>query len=229
MDARWCRIWCCIGSKRSRYGCPRVASVTRQGPRKFPYDGLQAAGVDLSFCPRYDGKAGRCVMVDSGGRRFAWSTPPVDDIQFDAGKVLEDVSYLVLGPVWGDWAEKLVVEAQKRSIPCALFGEAPPAAQMYSWDLVIIDEGQHRGSLHLSASLKIVTRGAAGALVLAKSKELDLPAVDGITVVDSTGAGDSYSGAFIARYINGESVELANEAAAAAAASVCQHWGCWRL
>lgn len=62
----------------------------------------------------------------------------------------------------------------------------------------------------------VVTRGPAGALLHAAGEVVEIPAVD-VTVVDSTGAGDTFAGAFAAELARGEPVEQATRFAVAAA------------
>lgn len=70
----------------------------------------------------------------------------------------------------------------------------------------------------------IETRGAIGSYVLSKTAHSYLPTPT-VKVVDTVGAGDSFTGAFIAAIINGKSISEAHEAAVRVSAYVCSQKG----
>jgi sugar/nucleoside kinase (ribokinase family) len=75
------------------------------------------------------------------------------------------------------------------------------------------------GTLAATVGEAIVTDGARGAVVARGSDVLAVPAVDGSTATDTTGAGDAFNGTYLARRLAGDSVSTATSAATAAAAS----------
>ncbi len=72
----------------------------------------------------------------------------------------------------------------------------------------------------------VVTRGAAGALVVDDDGAHEVPAAD-VEVVDTLGAGDALIGAFIAARLAGADSQAALAAGSAAAARTCTHVGGW--
>ncbi len=53
----------------------------------------------------------------------------------------------------------------------------------------------------------IVTKGASGATLSFEEKLVDIPPCKPSIVLDPTGAGDAFIGAFLAEYVRGEDVE----------------------
>jgi len=72
--------------------------------------------------------------------------------------------------------------------------------------------------------LVILTKGADGSEVVT-SDEVIVQKVGKVDVVDTVGAGDSFTAAFIVSYLNGESFEEAQRKASETAAYVCAHKG----
>ncbi|WP_337269018.1 sugar kinase [Oryzifoliimicrobium ureilyticus] len=96
------------------------------------------------------------------------------------------------------------------------------------------DEAMHFGdasvedTIHryksLGAKSVIVKNGAAGALVDCDGKSATIPAVPVEKPVDTTSAGDSFNGAFLARYVETKDAsEAARFAAGIAARVICEH------
>jgi sugar/nucleoside kinase (ribokinase family) len=86
------------------------------------------------------------------------------------------------------------------------------------------------GTLAATVGEVIVTDGARGAVVARGSEVLAVPAVDGSTATDTTGAGDAFNGTYLARRLAGDSVSVATSLATAAAASAiatsgARSWG----
>lgn len=70
----------------------------------------------------------------------------------------------------------------------------------------------------------ILTKGIQGSYVFAADKISFVPSPK-VHVADTVGAGDSFTAAFVAAYLNGQSVEEAQQLAAEVAAYVCQQHG----
>jgi sugar/nucleoside kinase (ribokinase family) len=70
-----------------------------------------------------------------------------------------------------------------------------------------------------SADEVVITRGAQGAVAFANGERYEAPAQK-VTVLDTTGAGDSATGAFLSARLHGENVDAALEAAMAAGSKV---------
>ena len=75
-----------------------------------------------------------------------------------------------------------------------------------------------------SLKLVILTKGADGSEVVTSDEVIDQK-VGKVDVVDTVGAGDSFTAAFIVSYLNGESFEVAQRKASEVAAYVCAHKG----
>ncbi len=76
----------------------------------------------------------------------------------------------------------------------------------------------------LGAKTPVVTLGAKGALALHEGRFLRIPPRK-VKVVDTTGAGDAFHGAFAAGLVTGRSIEAALELASRAAANNCTALG----
>ena len=187
---------------------------------------LRRAGVDISMLPVTAADSGRCVLVYAQQARYAWSTPPVPTLAEHLDALFAGVTHLVIAPAWGEWARQLITEAERQQIPCSLIGEVAPELSERRWHTVIVDEVQSAAFRALSATTLVVTRGAAGARVHDSGKAYDIAAVK-VEVVDTTGAGDTFGGTFLARRLCGDAIEAAGAVAAARAAQACEGWGAW--
>jgi sulfofructose kinase len=97
------------------------------------------------------------------------------------------------------------------SMPVALTGETDPERALRA-----LSRPEHQ--------MICVTLGARGAMMLAGDRLYQSPAFD-VTVVDSTGAGDVFRGAFIVAMLRGDSPEQILRFANAAAAIACTREG----
>jgi 2-dehydro-3-deoxygluconokinase len=78
--------------------------------------------------------------------------------------------------------------------------------------------------LRMGPRLVVLKMGDQGALLATPATRLRIPPFP-CTVVDATGAGDTFCGAFLARTLDGDTPEAAAHYAAAAAALKCQGYG----
>lgn len=76
------------------------------------------------------------------------------------------------------------------------------------------------------AKLAVVTRGAAGSLAF-DGRTWTTQAAEPITVVDTTGAGDSFIAGYLAAMAEGKELRGCMAAGSVAASRTCQHWGGW--
>lgn len=89
-------------------------------------------------------------------------------------------------------------------------------------------EEMARDAVHGGAKLAVATCGEAGSVAFDGRRTYRATARR-VTVVDSTGAGDSFIAAFLAIYGSGGSVPEALASATEAAARTCGHIGAWVL
>ena len=106
-----------------------------------------------------------------------------------------------------------------------------------SADIVLANEGEltalfetedfDAAADRLAAMVEIaaVTRGAEGSVVIAGDQRVVVPAVQGVTVVDTTGAGDQYAAGFLLGLARGLDHAQSGALGSLAAAEVIAHWG----
>lgn len=187
---------------------------------------LEEMGIDISRTPVQDFDAVRCLLVYGGDSRLAWSTRLLSILPEELDRLLDGVTHAVISPVWGPWADALVAACNQRHIPVSLIGDASPEARGYKWHTVILDVEQSAAIGKLDAETIVVTDGERGATVHHKGSATRIKAVEA-QVVDTTGAGDTFGGTFLARRILGDGLAEAGNLAAAVAARTCEGWGAW--
>lgn len=184
------------------------------------------AGIDLSRAPRMDVDVGRCVLVNTADGRCAWSTanPQIATHDFDA--LLDGVTHLAIAPRWEAWTDAMLAAAVRRGIPISLVGEPAAEARAYAWSNVILDEEQLAAVAPIQAEVIVETKGARGATLHKGGQKATIPAAPA-NVVDTTGAGDTFGGVFIACRMKGDDAAAAAHKAAQVAARACEGWGAW--
>jgi ADP-ribosylglycohydrolase/sugar/nucleoside kinase (ribokinase family) len=191
-----------------------------------PTDRLRDAGIDVSRSPRLSSEAARCVMVYNNAKRSSWSTrlapPPIEDLSL----VLDDISHLVIAPVWGEWTKTLLCAAVSRNTPISLIGEATVEARDYHWFCAVLDRHKYAKIGPLNADILVLTDSGRGAVIRQGDVEIEVAARP-TEVLDSTGAGDSFAGTFIGSLLKGTDLAEAGMTAAQIAARNCEGWGSW--
>jgi fructoselysine 6-kinase len=99
-------------------------------------------------------------------------------------------------------------------------------------DVAFCSAGENQGAARLlaeeaiagGARLAVVTCGAEGSLAY-DGTHWTSQGADPVTLVDTTGAGDSYIAGFLAAMARGLALKDCMQAGAAAAAGTCSHWG----
>ena len=71
----------------------------------------------------------------------------------------------------------------------------------------------------------VVTKGSKGSSLYLKDETIDMPAVSNLKVVDSTGAGDAFAGAFLASLLKGYDYKTALRYATLSGAYACTVFG----
>lgn len=197
---------------------------------------------ERSFTYWRDASAARRLAADAGRLREATSAA---DVLYFSGITLailpeEDAGRLIVEARRAKAVGKLVAfdpnirprlwaSAERMR---ALIGEAAAAATlvMPSFD----DEAAHFGdhspgdTIHryraLGADGVLVKNGADGAAFSIDGRDASVPAEPVADVVDTTGAGDSFNGAFLARYLtSNDALEAARFAARVAAHVITRH------
>lgn len=85
-------------------------------------------------------------------------------------------------------------------------------------------ESLHTLRANFGLDYVVMTRGAQGALLVSKDGEVDQPGIP-TTVVDTVGAGDSFTAAFVLGVLRGEDLRETLRNACQTASAVCAHAG----
>jgi len=205
---------------------------------------LESYGVDMSQSRRFPGHRSpmSAVLVDSRGERLIvnHADPDLpgetDWLAFDA---LDSADAVLADPRWPEGAVALFRAARKRGLPAVLDADramentSPIEAAthvVFSADGLRgisgqqdLDAGLHQLALKTGGFLA-VTDGANGVSWLADDMINRMPGFD-IDVVDTTGAGDVFHGAFALALGEGRSEEEALHFASASAALKCTQLG----
>ena len=103
--------------------------------------------------------------------------------------------------------------------PATTRGQLLKASGMYDvWEAL-------RGLVERGVAVAVATMGERGAAVLHGGRRITVPAYRVPRVVDATGAGDAFLGAFLSEYAKGEDVEWCGAVASAAASFVAEGRG----
>lgn len=188
---------------------------------------LISEGVDLSPCPVYEGEPVRSIMVYGEDWRLGWSVP-AHPVQLDASSInWSDVTHVVIAPVWGQWSECAVEQAQARGIPVTLVGFSSSLISKYQWSRVIVDEDQagELEAFQVRSEEWVITNGDKGARIMRNGQLVTrIPAIKA-NVVDPTGAGDTFAGSYLGAVSQGRDAETAGRIAATFSARICETWG----
>jgi sugar/nucleoside kinase (ribokinase family) len=200
---------------------------------------LQDTGAELCLAPTRGGDTGYCVaLVDRDGERtfatamgveggltgeeLAAISPAGDDVVYLSGY---DLVY-PHGPVIADWVERLPTYVPLVCDPSPLVASVEPqllrrVLARATWVSASAEEAAALGSPTDLAGGLVVRTGAAGCVVHAPNADPVSVAAPAVEAVDTSGAGDTHVGAFVAALRRGLTpVEAATWANAAAAISV---------
>ena len=205
-------------------------------------------GVDVSQFKLFDGARSSvsAIIVDKHGERMIVNFPGADipdDARWLRANTLDGVQ-AVLGDVrWVEGATLLYAAARRRGLPTVLDGEAATSA-VFSALLPLVDHAifslqglrsfsggriiDHAESLKAvrlrGCKVAAVTLGGQGVLWLDDTGLHHLPSFD-VCVVDTTGAGDVFHGAYALALAEGMMVTEAMRFSSAVAALKCSHHG----
>ena len=211
---------------------------------------LRQAGFDLDPLRRVDGPSFRVLLDDSGPRRAMSYLEPCghnDTLDPEPHQVRTGWAIAHLAAIPTSSQQLLATALSAAAVPYTLDtivipGEIEPAAA----DLILLVAGS-RGFLPSEQELDLLwpatdhverlvrlfeqtsrpiveTCGARGTFGVDGPRVVHVPAY-GVRVVDTTGAGDAYSGAFAAASIQGAALGEAMALAAAAASMVIEAFG----
>jgi len=217
----------------------------RAAARALATSGVQA---HLQVCPGQrtgvvvaliDASGERSMLTDRGAN-LRLGTDALDPVLFVAGRHLHLSGYELLDeatrPVGLAALEIAAAAGMTRSVdPCSAgpLAAVGPAAFLswtegIEWCCANLDEGRAlTGATHpddVLAALRphyreaVVTLGAEGALLSGPGTDVLRCSADHVEVTDTTGAGDAFTGTFLARRLRGEGPEQALRAGLAAAA-----------
>lgn len=95
------------------------------------------------------------------------------------------------------------------------------------WAMEEITDASFCAELQRRYDIKIIilTCGAAGSYVYSKDGAVSFQETPTVDVVDTVGAGDSFTAAFVVSLLKGESIAVAHSKAIAVAAATCTHSG----
>lgn len=209
-------------------------------------DALSAAGVDTALVRRADGPSGAAyITVDPGGENAIVVSPganaQVNRADVDRARAAIESATVLFAVLEVPLATVRYAVATAAAAGVRVVLNASPVADLPPATLTVLDPlivNQHEAAVllgrtdpgpaaDLASGLRelgprsaVVTLGAAGAVVAEAAGTTEIPAPR-VAVVDTTGAGDAFSGALCGRLAAGAGlVEAAREAVAHAAQAV---------
>ena len=211
---------------------------------------LQLAGVDLVGLQRLSGATGcAAIVVDAAGQNQIVVAPGVNHgLRHDAVTEQQlSLAQAVLLQMETDPAQNLALLARARRRGClTALNNAPaqalPTAMWGALDLLLVNEGELRATAQgaglgtaapaellrmisaLGPARVVLTLGAAGALAWDHGRLLQIDAL-AVRPVDTTGAGDTFTGVLVAALVEGRTMADALSRASTAAGLACTRPG----
>jgi sugar/nucleoside kinase (ribokinase family) len=207
-------------------------------------DALTDRGVDTTHCVVRDVRNRSAVIVvdeQTGDRTVLWDRDPqldlrsdeigaevianarvlhIDDVDPAAAIAAAGIARVAGIPITTDFDRTDQAFQLLSAVSAPILAESMPAALTGEADL----ERALRALRLPHHAMLCVTRGARGAMMLAGDRLYYSPAVN-VNVVDSTGAGDVFRGAFIVAMLRGDGPDDILRFANAAAAIACTREG----
>jgi ribokinase len=227
----------------ARAGGARTRMLVALGADAFAdplEESLRSAGVDTRIVRVDDAATGVAFICLSADAENAITVAPGANARLRATDLpeLSDVSHLLLqleSPLdavlaWARAAHDAGVTVVLNAAPARLL----PAELLAAVDVLIVNEGELRavaGEGGIAAAIArlggisvIVTLGARGSCAYARGEWLLQPAFE-VDAIDTTGAGDTFCGVFVAASAQGHGFAEALQRAAAASALACTRLG----
>ncbi len=202
-----------VAAARLGAHCRLVSRLADDDAGRRIEDELRAYGVDTGWVQiTHAGRSPQSLVhvdVVTGERTIYHYAADVVSGETDWDKALAGVSVAVVDDYYPDLAEQALLECQRRHIPSvaditprvhnahlvALCDHLiAPAHYLREQGLPDAMEGLHR-IRELGPQMALITRGAAGCVWMDASGSGEAPAMD-VNVVDTTGAGDAFHGAY---------------------------------
>lgn len=204
--------------------------------------GLRADGIDVSAVQRVEGHSTpfSAVLIDPSGDRTIVNHTP-DDLLAGEPPELPDFDAVLVDGRWPDASTIALRTARERGVPGVVDADRPLDPRLldlashivFGEDALASTTGlvDHADGLRAVAArsdaMLAVTAGADGVVWLDHGTACELPAFE-VTVVDTTGAGDAFHGAFTLALAEGADDASALRFAAATAAVKCTRPGARR-
>jgi sulfofructose kinase len=207
--------------------------------------GLVDRGVDVSavIVRPASRSPSAAILVDRNGERLIVADPGTADA-LGPEQTLPDTRALLVDPHHTEAAVKALAIAAERALPCVLDGEtaAPEAiaAVLARSNHAIFSRAglaQFTGTDHVNEGLRIAARGSPGLVAVTLGAQGSLFLLEGafhslaaprVAVVDTTGCGDVFHGAYALALAEGSAPLDAARFATAAAALKAQRGGGWQ-
>ena len=227
-----------------------VASVVGSDFRTSGYEQhLLDLGVDVSGIHVVeDAKSGHSyIFFDDDGRGFCLSLRAASLVQNEVEPplhILEDCSVAVINEAFSSYVLSSARAAKSAGAVIfsnGMLGTAEPEALdefLQLVDVMIINEAEFKvlcegkgvsaESIFAHSNLQavIVTQGSRGSTVLDVKGGTFIPAVPPRRVVDTTGAGDSFTGGVVSAVVRGLPLVEAVQIGASVSSIVIEEWGC---
>jgi 2-dehydro-3-deoxygluconokinase len=204
-------------------------SVDAKGERSFTYWRSQSAARQFFALPQAQSAMAQMatanVLFLSGITLSLFDEAGQAKIVALAKAVLDKGGHVAFDPNYRPrgWASpdhaRAAISALAPYVSIALTGVDDEAALFGNSDFSAIVDRWHQ------AQVVVIKQGEDGAHIMAHGVKSFAPAYPAKSVVDTTGAGDSYNAGFLAAYLTGSSAEEAGYHAAKLAAQVVAHKG----
>jgi ribokinase len=213
----------------ARAGCS-VAHVGAIGHNGEPLiQALIADHINTDFVTRLEGPSGHAIIQISPEGENAIVLFPGTNQQLTHTQITQalaafpDAKAVLLQNETNGLAD--IMQLAKQAGKCLIYNPAPSLSNyqtlpLHLIDVLILNEIEAVDFPAQSQAITVLTQGAQGVTVTHQGKATHFPAVPVERVVDTTAAGDTFIGFFIAQYLNNHNIAQA-VSIATRAASIC--------